>query len=480
MNLAQPDGSREMSSSKLFSPLPIFVILFAGGLYLLCARGGLWGDEVLSLQWAKASKSPLDLLVLFRHDNNHPLNSAWMLLLGQGVPAVGYRALAVVSGIVSLLLLNLLAFRLTPAARLPLLILSAGSYAFALYFSEARGYGPAVACSLGALAILLQAEFRPNLLWTPLFWLVFALGLLSHPTIIYPIAGMGVWLLWRGIGSRDPVLSTLLAGLAWFIVPALLAATYYLFFLKQMMVAGGPKLPLLRVAAEFFAYGLGLPLQAGGIVLIAMVGGGFLAASFVLGRFRERHARTFFFFALVVFPVSGVLFSGMEYLYFRYFLTCLPFCLLLLGGLMERAIEESNWGRAAVWCGVLAALVIQFPRTGELIRYGRGNCEGILKRIADGTSESASVGSDHDMMVGMVVEYYRRQNPAFVHLRYIPNWSEQPEAARWVITSSQEIPIPDASPELVVRGLPYRLVATYPAAQVSGSHWFVYRQIPAP
>lgn len=459
-----------------FEPLPALIILLAGALYLFCAGGGLWGDEVLSLQWAKSSKSPLDLVILFRHDNNHPLNSAWMMLLGQGSPAPCYRALSIVSGMASLFLINLLAFRLTPAARLPVLILSSGSYAFILYFSEARGYGPAVACSLGALAIFLKAGFAPSWRWTPLFWVIFTLGLLSHPTIIYPIAGMGGWLVWRAIGGGGRLLTALLSGLAWFFVPIVVAAAYYLFFLQQMMIAGGPKVPLSEVAAEFFAYGIGLPLPASGTGVLVIFSGGLLAAALLFGRFREVHANSFFFFTLVVFPLGGVLASGMEHIYFRYFLTCLPFVILLLGGLMERAITEWRWGRAAVWVCVVAALAVQVPRTWQLMRFGRGSGEQVLRMISESTKGAAAIGADHDMMVGMVVEHSRRQNPAFERLRYLPNWSQQKESAQWLISSSQKIPIPQATPGLFVRGKSYRLVATYPAGPVSGFHWFLYRE----
>ena len=52
------------------------IILLATSVFVICARGELWFDEVLSLQWAKNASTPWQLLTDYRHDNNHLLNSS--------------------------------------------------------------------------------------------------------------------------------------------------------------------------------------------------------------------------------------------------------------------------------------------------------------------------------------------------------------------------------------------------------------------
>ncbi|MEX1117520.1 MAG: hypothetical protein WEB60_01880, partial [Terrimicrobiaceae bacterium] len=71
-------------------------------LLVISARGDLWLDEVLSMQWVRNATTPLDVLTLFRHDNNHPLNTWWLMLMGEGKSSLLYRLFSVVSGILSL------------------------------------------------------------------------------------------------------------------------------------------------------------------------------------------------------------------------------------------------------------------------------------------------------------------------------------------------------------------------------------------
>jgi hypothetical protein len=74
------------------------IILLATLVFIICARGELWFDEVLSLQWAKNTATPWQLLTDYRHDNNHLLNSLWLWLVGIRAPELVLRALAVASG----------------------------------------------------------------------------------------------------------------------------------------------------------------------------------------------------------------------------------------------------------------------------------------------------------------------------------------------------------------------------------------------
>jgi hypothetical protein len=60
------------------------VIAVAALLYVLGARGELWFDEVLSIQWARNATTPAEIITLYRHDNNHPLNTLWLYSLGEG------------------------------------------------------------------------------------------------------------------------------------------------------------------------------------------------------------------------------------------------------------------------------------------------------------------------------------------------------------------------------------------------------------
>ena len=108
------------------------IILLATSVFVICARGELWFDEVLSLQWAKNASTPWQLLTDYRHDNNHLLNSLWLWLVGIKAPELVLRALAVASGAATLVLIYLLGGICSPRTKLVPLILAAGSYAIVL------------------------------------------------------------------------------------------------------------------------------------------------------------------------------------------------------------------------------------------------------------------------------------------------------------------------------------------------------------
>ena len=110
------------------------------------------------MQWAKNAKSGWELISLFKHDNNHILNSFWLKLAGIESHPVILRGLSVVSGIGSLILFYLFArrfFGVTHPALISL-ILFCSSYCSVLYFSEARGYEAAIFCSLAAFGYYIQ------------------------------------------------------------------------------------------------------------------------------------------------------------------------------------------------------------------------------------------------------------------------------------------------------------------------------------
>ncbi len=92
-------------SGKQTGLIAAAIILAATVVLALAATGELWLDEILSLQWAKEAASPLDLLRIYRHDNNHPINTLWLFLLGPERMPLTYRTLAVFSGSLSLVLL---------------------------------------------------------------------------------------------------------------------------------------------------------------------------------------------------------------------------------------------------------------------------------------------------------------------------------------------------------------------------------------
>ena len=67
-------------------PIWISVLLIAAAIpRLIAIHDDFWLDEIWSLQFSKLVEGPLDVLFRpeLRHDNNHPLNTLWMYVLGE-------------------------------------------------------------------------------------------------------------------------------------------------------------------------------------------------------------------------------------------------------------------------------------------------------------------------------------------------------------------------------------------------------------
>jgi hypothetical protein len=451
------------------------VILLGSAIIILCARGELWFDEVLSLQWAKNAAAPWQLLTLYRHDNNHLLNTFWMWLVGPGAPELLLRSFSIACGVATLILLYLLAGLLSPRVRLVPLILAAGSYALVLYSSEARGYAPALASSLGCLWIWLRHEGRPTLGSVPAFWALALAGLLSHPSIVYVLAAIGCWQLCRKRESLRAWLGDLRAALWWLAVPGLLAVVLFFAFFRGMDVAGGPTLPPAVIAAEFFRYGLGLPGSENHPWATAVTGVFLILAALVWGVHRFSGQRVFFTAALLVLPGVAYWVAGREYVYFRYFLVCLPLLFLLLGCLAERLWSSSAGGRVLVAAAVSASLALQSPPLFELAWQGRGSCREVLATILRESKGSTDVFSDHDMMIGMVFEHYRAGWPDGSLLRYHTQWSMPTGTCEWLLAAPAAGPLAETRE---IEGRIFRHVRTFHRARVSGTDWILYRRDP--
>jgi hypothetical protein len=297
---------------------------------------------LLSLQWARSAQHPWHLLELYRHDNNHPLNSLWLMLAGEDRHPWVYRGLSMLSGLIVLVLVWLAARRLSEKfAWVPF----STSFPLVLYASEARGYAPALACLLGAWLVVSTKNDRGAVWRVPAFWLLCLGAMFSHGTALIILAALGVYfLLDRQIWSSQ-WLQTLGGTVAWFGVPLVAAALYWFFYLRVMMIAGGPEYTLPTVLAHFFGYAFGVPGAGAGYWLFALLGLVVLVAVLVFARFPDVATRVFFAGAVLVFPALSLVATDTTYLYFRYFLVSLPFVYLLSAALAERIELGPRWLR---------------------------------------------------------------------------------------------------------------------------------------
>lgn len=452
------------------------LLLLGAALIVAAGRGTLWFDELLSLQWARSARHPWHILELYRHDNNHPLNTLWLMLAGEDRHPWVYRGLSMFSGLVTLVLVWLAARRLSGKFAWVPLLLAATSFPLVLYASEARGYAPALACLLGAWLVV-STKADGGLVWrVPVFWLLCLGAMFSHGTSLVILAALGVYFLVDRQVRGGSWVRTLGGAAFWFGLPLAAAAAYWFLFLRVMIIAGGPEYTLPQVLAHFFGYSFGIPGAGPGHWPIALAGLAALTAVLLFGRFPDPATHVFFAGAVAVFPALSLLATDTTYLYFRYFLVCLPFVYLLAAPAAEALSARGPVWRAS-WAALLAALLAgQIPRLGALIGQGRGDYASALARIASESAAGAKIVSNTEMQVGFILAHLKRSDPGLEGFTLVPQARAAEERADWIVYTGQEDPPTAPRDAIELYGNTYDTPSVHRSAPVSGAHWTVYRR----
>jgi hypothetical protein len=153
-----------------------------------------WFDEAWSyLLVREFVSSPADILTRLHVDNNHPLNSLFLYVLGDRTAWYVYRVPAFVFGVGAVVLAGAIMARRGRAHASAAMILVGCSYPLVVYSSEARGYSPMVFFVL--LALDSYERHLATRAWFPLatFWTAVILGFLSHLTFAHAYGAMLVW-----------------------------------------------------------------------------------------------------------------------------------------------------------------------------------------------------------------------------------------------------------------------------------------------
>jgi hypothetical protein len=119
----------------------LFVVV---GFILRClaAQGGLWTDDAWSLVYVQQAGDALGVLTRINHDNNHHINSWWLLLVGPDAPPMLMRGLSIITSSVTIWIAALIGFRRNRTIGIITAALFALSPIMVVYGSEARGYAP--------------------------------------------------------------------------------------------------------------------------------------------------------------------------------------------------------------------------------------------------------------------------------------------------------------------------------------------------
>lgn len=482
LSAAAPAGAR------FYWTLAAIVVVF-GAVRFACLFNDLWLDEIWSLRLVGQLHSPVEILTRLFSDNNHPLNSLWLYLLGPGQPDWTYRLLSWFTGTATVALAGLIARRqyqmLHPAeapgraegAGLIAATLLGGSFFLIHYSSEARGYAPAVGFSCLAIYSLGRTPGRPGSGWAVVYGLACVLGLLSHLVAFQVMLAGLVWsgaMLLRAWGNwRDRLVHLA----CWHLVPWAFLGGYYWWFVRKLEIGGGPKISLGEVLETLSAFSLGMSSGLGAIALLVFLGVTLLALGLMWRR--DRVLSSAFATAIFLAPALGMISSRFVLLYPRYFIVSAAAALLLTGYALARLWNYGRAARATAMVLLGAFLVGNADHARRLLHDGRGQYQMALRYIAERTPAGAiTISSDSDFRNFMVIDYYAKAVGPGHHLQYYSANQPPPEGLQWIFLHrlDESVPVPPAALH-DAEGRNYQLVRVFPHAPLSGWEWYVYRSL---
>ena len=444
-----------------------------------------WFDEAWSwLLVRQLVASPLDVLTRVHVDNNHPLNSLFLYLLGEHAAWVVYRVPALMFGVASVALAGRILSRRGRAHAMVAMTLIGCSYPLIVYSSEARGYAPMIFFVL--LAIDAYERYLVTRAWPALatFWAAVVLGFLSHLTFVH---AYGAILVWTGYEARkrrgDVAALAELAGSQ--SVPLLFVAALYLVFIRHLHVAGGEPARLPSVLAETAGAALGTPPH--GVWLWTAIAALVLVVSGGLRTIRRVDPGLFVFFlaGIVIVPGLTVLVEFqraalVEPRFFpRYFLVSITLCLLVGAWMLGEQVQHGAL-RRRVAAAVIAAYVLgNLWQAAAFVRYGRGHYREALARMARETAGATiRVASNSELRTPVLLAFHGRSLPAGRTVIFYGRTSPRVDEVDWHIREDVR---PTASVPPAVedgRGHRFELTERYAFYGLSGSQWSLYRRQP--
>lgn len=457
----------------------VFAILaVAAAIRIRGAFNDLWLDEIWSLEIAKQVSSPIDVFTKLHHEVNHYLNTLYLWFVGEHGNWPGYRIPSLVAGSGTVVLAGLIGRRRNATSAFMAMLVVGFSYVMIVYSSEARGYALAVFCSF--LSYYTLDCYLENQQWQSalVFSAVSILGLASHlifaSTLFAALVWSGHQLAKSSLGWK-PVIAGMLSCHA---APVLFLAVLYWVDIRHVVAGGGDPSPsLIHSYGTALAWALGTPSADTCKFLTCLAAIAIFYAG-VRQLWREKSdSPVFFVCVILVFPVLLTVIRGSEAIYTRHFLIGMAFLLILFSFVLASLYDQGTRGRATC----LLLLALYFLANGQhlmsFFKYGRGHYDEAVRFMAEHSNRSiATIGSDHDFRVQLVLQFYVREatrNESVIYYR-MDSWP--PEGPEWIIRHKEsfEDPVPPATQLFDGRGNRYELLRTFPTAPLSGLHWFVY------
>jgi hypothetical protein len=490
---ADAPAARGGHRSPMTWPLLVCATVAVGALVRLAAtRNDLWLDEIWTLELLGMIHSPLAILTVLHHDNNHvvnsffvyllrPLGSDWVLRLpawAAGVAVVGLGAwLAALDDEESRLPSERSADASPWRRAFVAAVVLGGSHFLVHYGSEARGYSFAVAFGLLSTAIAFRDGLRRRSARAPVFWVALVLAVLGHLLAIHVVAGLVAWAMWR-IARRRPGWGEAAGTFAWwFGVPALAIGAFYLGFVRGMLVGGGPRWGAAVALRDAIALTTGLPRMD--LVVLLPVAVTVLLAGVVLLRALGSDVWVFYLVSIAVSPALLQLAQPTDLFYPRYFVVSAALWLILAARLLAWLANRGGVARAAALVVLVAFLASNGMRIADLLRYGRGAYSETLRSMVLMTPKPiVTVAGDADTWNTSLIRHHASRLGLSQQIRYLSQVALGNEGADWYLTNGGGTTA-DVAPSVTDgHGNRYRLTLRSRGAWPASWEWCAYRRDP--
>jgi hypothetical protein len=464
----------------LFLLLAALLILAAGFLRYQGAQNDLWLDEFWSLALAKTVTSPVAIFTSIHHDNNHYLNTLWMVLLPDRGNWWGYRIPSILAGLGTVVLSGLIGNRRGRINALILMLLTTFSFFLVMYSSEARGYSEEVFFAF--LSFFIMDRF----IGTKKPWLGFLysasilLAVLSHLASVMFFLVMIGWSAYRLFPQRSSFKQFALHMLYCHAVPTLFMAWLYMVDLRIQTTGGGrTEFSLTGTFMEALSWACGGHGKTAMAICLTAIG--ILSLVYGLRNEWRLQSNSWFFpvCAAIFFPLLFVLAFPQPSVYVRHFIISMAFVLVLISIYLTSLFERSRTGKAICISLLAAFLGANAWQTRNFFLFGRGSYTEAIRYIEQNSSgKEITVSGDHPFRIPATLSFYTSLIKMQKDIRYF-NIGEWPAGGpEWLILHKPpEDDSPAAPPrESEIAGIRYILEKDYPASQFSGLHWFLYHR----
>lgn len=477
----QSGCSQEKASLTWLYPAFLTIVGLAAAVRLPGCFSDFWLDEIWTLFIANQLNSPVQIFTEFSHSANQHLNTLIFYLLGDREHWIVYRIHSLVTGIGTVVLAWFIAHRTGKFEATIASVLMAASYLMIHFSSEARGYGLVVFFAFATFFAVQRFVENRSWLWAIVFWICVCLGVLSHLTYLHVFIAVTIWFLAHLFKTCENKLEVIVCYAQCFGVPIMFLGCLYAFVIRHFVIGAGPPYKLIDVLVKTLSYAGGGPAAGPVAVMVSVITAGLLLWAIVWLRRQGRSEWIFYLIVIFLSPVVLLAVKCPDVLFVRYFLISIAFGFIAISHLMADLCRRGHLAKMWVSILLLLFLVGNGVNVYRLFKYGRGSYLEGLRYMADhALGEVITMGSDHDFRNGMLVEYYNRYLSPGKRITYIPQHQYPAQGPTWMI--SHRIGNPGKISPIIVNhhGNTYKLVKTLPYSDLSGWHWFLYRNAHIP